>query len=187
MQYTPYDESYTDSAYRSQDPDGRRPLCEYHDAILRADSPLTIGERELIAAYVSGLNACNYCHGAHRIFAEGHGVEPGIFDRLMADPQTAEINPKVLPILDYVRKLTLSSASVRDSDVEAVYAAGWSEEALYDVVCVCALFNFMNRIVEGCGVTRTPAGEAEQRERVAGSRGDPEGYRNFARNLGITG
>ena len=35
-----------------------RPLLEYHQALLRGPSPLTVAERELIAAYVSGLNAC---------------------------------------------------------------------------------------------------------------------------------
>ena len=51
-------------------PAGVRALLEYHDAILRGASPLTVAERELIAAYVSGLNTCGYCHGAHRMIAE---------------------------------------------------------------------------------------------------------------------
>ena len=40
--------------------DGLPPLCEYYDVILRGGSPLLVGERELIAAYVSGLNACRF-------------------------------------------------------------------------------------------------------------------------------
>jgi alkylhydroperoxidase family enzyme len=42
-----------------------RPLLEYHQALLRGPSPFSVAERELIAAYVSGLNACGYCHGVH--------------------------------------------------------------------------------------------------------------------------
>lgn len=167
-------------------PRGLWPLCEYHDAILRAESPLTIAQRELIAAYVSGINACSYCHGAHKIYAELHGVDPALFDGLMADPEKADLDRKLVPILSYVRKLTLSPATVRDTDAAAVYAAGWSEEALYDAICVCALFNFMNRIVEGCGVITNTAIQAQQRNRIAGSRNDPETYRNFARRLGVT-
>jgi alkylhydroperoxidase family enzyme len=41
-------------------PGTSRPLLEYHQALLRGPSPLTVAERELIAAYVSGLNACRY-------------------------------------------------------------------------------------------------------------------------------
>lgn len=45
------------------------PLLEYHDRLLRDPSPLTVAERELIAAYVSGINSCTYCHGAHVVAA----------------------------------------------------------------------------------------------------------------------
>jgi uncharacterized peroxidase-related enzyme len=166
-------------------PRGVWPLCEYHDAVLRADSPLTIAQRELIAAYVSGINACSYCHGAHRIYAEVHGVDPGLLDGLMADPENSDVDRKMLPILNYVRKLTVSPATVRESDAAAVYAAGWSEEALYDAICVCALFNLMNRIVEGCGVVTHEAFQAQQRRRASDNRNNPETYRNFARMLGI--
>jgi len=56
--------------------DGLLPLCEYHDIILRGASPLTVGERELLAAYVSGLNACRFCFGAHSAIAESYGIDP---------------------------------------------------------------------------------------------------------------
>lgn len=64
-------------------------LCDYHDAILRGPSPLSIGERELIAAYVSGLNHCAFCYDAHRSFAEVHGITPESFDLLVSDPAAA--------------------------------------------------------------------------------------------------
>jgi len=33
-----------------------------------------------------------------------------------------------------------------------VFAAVWSDRAFHDAVSVCALFNFMNRLVEGHGI-----------------------------------
>jgi AhpD family alkylhydroperoxidase len=54
-------------------PQTARPLLDYHQALLRGPSPLTEAERELIAAYVSGLNACRYCHGAHQATAQAFG------------------------------------------------------------------------------------------------------------------
>ena len=48
---------------------------EYHDRLMRDHSPLTVAERELIAAYVSGLNACTYCYGSHVIAAGAFGVD----------------------------------------------------------------------------------------------------------------
>ena len=41
------------------------PLVQFHEALMRGESPLTAGQRELLAAYVSGLNSCSYCQGVH--------------------------------------------------------------------------------------------------------------------------
>jgi AhpD family alkylhydroperoxidase len=43
-----------------------KPLGEFTEAAMRGPSPFAQGQRELIAAYVSGLNACTYCRGTHR-------------------------------------------------------------------------------------------------------------------------
>jgi hypothetical protein len=42
-------------------------------------------------------------------------------------------------------------------DIEKVKAAGWSEEALYDAITVCALFNFYNKWIDATGVSDLPA------------------------------
>jgi hypothetical protein len=36
--------------------------------------------------------------------------------------------------------------------VDAVKATGWSDEAIYDAINVCALFNFYNRWIDATGV-----------------------------------
>ena len=42
-------------------PAGAAPLMEFHDIVLRKASPLSVAQRELIAALVSALNACDFC------------------------------------------------------------------------------------------------------------------------------
>src|SRR6266540_3690076 len=37
------------------------PFSQLNEAVMRGDAPFTAGERELIAAYVSALNGCDYC------------------------------------------------------------------------------------------------------------------------------
>ena len=153
----PYFPSLPDTPHLSdvfkQFPDQVKPLLEYHDLLLRGDSPLSVAERELIATFVSGLNACAFCFGAHRIYANVFGVSDQIIDALMEDIDTAPVDERMKPILHYVEKLmTLPTKLVR-KDAEAVYAARWPERALYDAIQICALFNFMNRIIEGTGVT----------------------------------
>ena len=85
-------------------PQGVWELCEFHDVRLRGASPLSVAERELIAAYVSGLNACNFCFNAHSNIAYLYGVDKGIHERLMENPSQADIDEKLLPILAYVKK-----------------------------------------------------------------------------------
>src|SRR2546430_13592058 len=46
-------------------PKAARPLLEYHEVLLRGDSPFSAADREMIAAYVSALNKCEYCRAVH--------------------------------------------------------------------------------------------------------------------------
>ncbi|MDQ3732755.1 MAG: peroxidase-related enzyme [Actinomycetota bacterium] len=147
------------------------PLLDYHQVLLRGPSPFTVAQRELIAAYVSALNACDYCHGVHAATAAAFGVSEDVVTALVADPETAPVDEPMKPVLRLVRTLTLNPSKVRDAEVAAVYAAGWDERALHDAVSVCALFNFMNRLVEGLGITAAPDYYRTSSARLAGKAG----------------
>jgi len=148
-------------------PQTSAPLIEFHEVVLRGPSPFTATERELIAAYVSGLNGCEYCHGVHTATAERMGVEVGLVPRIVADGELAGVAPKLRPVLALARKLTLSPASVTSADADAMTAAGWDDAALYYAVAVTALFNFMNRFVEGLGIELEPSYVAPASQRLA--------------------
>jgi len=162
-----------DDAFR-RFPHGVHPLLAWHDALLRGPSPLTVGQRELIAAYVSGLNACDYCQAAHRAHAEAWGVDPAVFDRLVADPEAA-MGSAWAALLAYLRKLTFSPAQLTDEDARKTLEAGWGERALYDAVMVCCLVNCTNRMVDGLGI---PPDDSEPT-------GQRRNYSDFARDLGL--
>src|SRR5919201_1842541 len=133
-------------------PQTSRPLLDYHQALMRGPSPFSVAERELIAAYVSGLNACRYCHGVHRATAQAFGVEEALVGALLDDVDAAPVDARLKPVLRYVGKLTRTPSRMTLADAEVVFAAGWDERALHDAVSVCALFSFMNRLVEGLGI-----------------------------------
>ncbi len=164
-------------------PDQVRPLLAYHDALLRGDSPLSVAERELIAAFVSGLNACSFCFGAHKVYAEAFGVEEGVLDALVADIDAAPVDDRLKPLLRYVAKLKDLPPKLTADDAKAVYDAGWSEQALYDAIQVAGLFHLMNRIIEGTGVTfdyaANPPSAADMEERKTRS------YSDFGKTIGI--
>lgn len=148
-------------------PDTARPLLAFHEALLRGPSPFSVAERELIAAYVSGLNGCRYCHGVHTATAEHLGVPAGTVAAALADLATASIEPRMKPVLAYAGKLTASVRGVTEADARAILDTGWDATALYHTVAVTALFNFMNRLVEGCGIELDPAYLRPASERLA--------------------
>jgi uncharacterized peroxidase-related enzyme len=137
-------------------PKGVAPLLRLHDAFLREESEFTVAERELIAAYVSGLNQCSFCFGAHKLMAHAFGIEEGVFDTLMSDPEMKDVAPKMRPVLRFAGKLTSTPSRMTAADAQAVLDAGWGEEALYDAIAICALYNYMNRILDGAGITPGP-------------------------------
>jgi uncharacterized peroxidase-related enzyme len=135
----------------------------YGERLMRGPSPFTPGERELIAAYVSGVNSCRFCFGVHSRVAAGFGIDEKLFAGLIDDLEGTAIEERMKPVLRYVRKLTATPARMTPQDALAVYDAGWSDEALVDAIAVCAYFNMMNRLVEGAGIVA----DAESWDRAA--------------------
>ena len=134
-----------------------RPLIDLHQVLMRStDSPFTVAQRELFAAFVSGVNACQYCAGAHAAIAVFFGVDEKLIEGLLADIDTAEVDDNLKSIFKYVKKLTLESSQMTQSDADQVFAAGWSERALYEAIVICCTWNFMNRFVEGVGLSVIP-------------------------------
>lgn len=111
-------------------------------------------EKEIIAAYCSLLNACDFCFGAHKNVCMALGVDEGLFQQLVEDINTAPVDDRLKPILNYVRKLTLTPSKMIDEDAKACYRAGWSEEDLTIAITVCASWNFFNRMIEGHGIDK---------------------------------
>jgi uncharacterized peroxidase-related enzyme len=128
-----------------------RALIELHQALLRGDSPLSPAQHELIAAYVSGLNECQYCFGVHAETASQFGVPEENLRKMLFDLDGVQMEQRMRPLLDYVRRLTLAPHQLVQADADAVFAAGWSERALHDAILTTCLFNFMNRLLDGHG------------------------------------
>ena len=143
-------------------PKNVQPLMHYINAVLRSDGHLSIAERELIAAYASGLNACAFCHGSHEIYARAFGIEEGIVEQLLTDIETANVDALLKPIFSYIKKLNVLPSKITPADAQLVFDAGWDEEALFEAIEVCGVFNLMNRMVEGGGVNFSYADDPSQ-------------------------
>lgn len=77
-------------------------------------------------------------------------------DAVLENHLTAPISEAERALFTYIEKVNLSPAKIRQEDVNALKAVGWSDEAIYDAVNVCALFNFYNRWIDANGVGHHP-------------------------------
>ncbi|MGI9366084.1 MAG: carboxymuconolactone decarboxylase family protein [Rhizobiaceae bacterium] len=163
-------------------------LLEYTDGVMRGPGELSLGERELIASYVSGLNACKFCDDSHLIYAEAFGIEKGVMEALLSDLEAASVADELKPLLAYAKKLNTLPSTMVPADAQAILDSGWNEETLFCVIQICALFNLFNRLVEGSGVNFDYMENAENHPATTQPREEmSHSYRDFALRLGLIG
>jgi uncharacterized peroxidase-related enzyme len=122
-------------------------------ALMNGPSPFSQGERELIFAYAAGVAGCKFVYVAHSAVAYAWGVEDGVVERLVEDLDNAPVEARLKPLLAFVRKLMLTPGKMSQADADAVFEAGWDEQALHDAIAVTARAAFMQRLAEGHGFT----------------------------------
>jgi alkylhydroperoxidase family enzyme len=89
---------------------------------------------------------------------------------VLEDLETAPLSDAERALFRFVEKVNRESEHIQPEDVERVKAQGWSDEALYDAITVCALFNFYNRWADATGVREHPPElYARSGERIAQS------------------
>jgi hypothetical protein len=76
---------------------------------------------------------------------------------VLDDLETAPISEKDRALYRFIRKANADSTSIRQADIDAARAAGWTDEALYDAITVHALFRFYNAWIDITGVSDMPA------------------------------
>jgi uncharacterized peroxidase-related enzyme len=135
-------------------PETARPLSELTEVLLRGPSTLTRGERELIAAYVSALNDCQYCSSSHS--ASAAAQLPGgmaLVEQACADPATAPVPAKLKALLLIASAVRHSGRAVTAEQVAEARAAGATDVEIHDTVLIAAMFCMFNRYVDGLATT----------------------------------
>ena len=141
-------------------PETAVPLNALAEQLLRGESTLTRGERELIAASVSNGNECQFCTNSHAAFSALQ-IDGGwdTVDATLADPGSAPISPKLRTLLAIAAKVRVDGRSVTDADVAAARAEGATDVEIHDTVLIAAAFCMFNRYVDGLGTFAPPARE----------------------------
>jgi alkylhydroperoxidase family enzyme len=97
---------------------------------------------------------------------------------VLNDVATARLSEKDRSLYSFIKKMVADSTSIGQEDVDRVRKAGWSDEALYDAITVCSLFQFYNNWVDATGVADMPALAYE----MSGHRLATVGYDSNTRN-----
>ncbi len=134
-----------------------RAFFAYHDALmLREESGLTKGEREMIVTTTSAANHCLYCVVAHGAILRIYEKKPLVADQVAVNYRKADISPRQRAILDFAMKVCQQSSEVNDTDFEALHAHGLNDEDIWDIGAITAFFGLSNRIANMSGMLPNP-------------------------------
>ncbi len=142
------------------------PLGELTDVLLHRPGSLSPGERELIAAHVSALNGCTYCHASHAAIATCHLDDAALVAAAIANPESAPVPAKLKALLVLAGRVQQGGHAVRAEDIARARHAGATDLEIHDTVLIAALFCLFNRYVDGLA-TWTPTDAEGYRQRAA--------------------
>jgi uncharacterized peroxidase-related enzyme len=134
-----------------------RAFFAYHDALmLREESGLTKGEREMIVTTTSAANNCLYCVVAHGAILRIYEKKPLVADQVAVNYRKADIPPRQRAILDFAMKVCQHADELDDADFEALHAHGLNDEDIWDIGAITAFFGLSNRIANMSGMMPNP-------------------------------
>ena len=123
-----------------------RAFMAYHDTLMDKAEGLSKAEREMIVVAVSSRNQCQYCVVAHGAILRIRAKNALISDQIAANWRKADITPKQKAMLEFAIKVTDRANEVNDADHEALRAAGFDDEAIWDIAAIAAFFGMSNRL-----------------------------------------
>jgi uncharacterized peroxidase-related enzyme len=134
-------------------PDEFRAFFAYHDALMLRDSSLSKAEKEMIVVATSGVNHCPYCVIAHGAILRIYAKNPQIADQVAVDHRKADVTPRQKAMLDFAVKLARApEAATQEEDLRALRALGFSDEDIWDIGAITALFALSNRMAHLTGL-----------------------------------
>ena len=123
---------------------------EFTHEAMRGPSAWSVGDRELMAAYVSKVNDSAFCLGAHTATASQAYQDGPRVAAVLADLDSAPVEEPLRATLRMLGKLT-AEGELSPGDVREVLAAGVSAQQVQDALAVCAAFNTTDRLADAFG------------------------------------
>ena len=154
-------------------PDEFRAFFAYHDALMDKAGGLSKAEREMIVVATSGANHCQYCVVAHGAILRIRAKQPLVADQVAVNYLNADLTPRQRAMLDFAVKVAGQSHRVDDEDFATLKHHGLSDDDIWDIGSITALFALSNRVANLMALK--PNAEFYTMGRAAGSKDTGEG------------
>lgn len=128
-------------------PEEARAFFAWHDALLLKETgTLSKAEREMIIVATSAANDCLYCVVAHGALLRVYSKQPLLADQVATNHLKADIGERQRVMLAFALKVCKDSGAVVEADFEALRAQGFTDEDIWDIGAITALFGLSNRM-----------------------------------------
>ena len=133
-------------------PDEWRAFFAYHDALMDKETPgLSKADRELIVVATSAANNCLYCVVAHGAIARIRARNPRIADQVATDWRKAELDDRQRVVIEFAVRLAVEPWTAQPKHFEPLREHGLTDDDIWDVGAIAALFAMSNRLVHLAG------------------------------------
>jgi len=129
-------------------PDEFRAFFAYHDALMLRESGLSKAEKEMIVVATSGANDCLYCIVAHGAVLRIYAKNPLIAEQVAVNYREAAITVRQKAMLAFAVKIAKRSAEIGEADFHELREHGFSDEDIWDIGAIAALFALSNRMAD---------------------------------------
>jgi uncharacterized peroxidase-related enzyme len=127
-------------------PEHFRAFMGYHDVLMKGQSGLSRAEREAIVVAVSSENSCQYCMTAHGAALRILGKDPILAEQIANNWRTADLTPRWRAMLAFASHVNERGFAATDEEIEALHAAGFSDDDIWDIGAIASFFGFSNRM-----------------------------------------
>ncbi|HEY0055364.1 MAG TPA: carboxymuconolactone decarboxylase family protein [Pedobacter sp.] len=144
-------------------------LNKLANILLRRESTLSPGEREMIATYVSSKNDCFFCQNVHGAVASHHlGDESGeLICSVKNDYLNSPISERMKALLSIASSVQKGGKHVAPEQIVKAISEGATDQEIHDTVLISAAFCMFNRYVDGLG-TWAPRDQQIYKDRASG-------------------
>ena len=134
-------------------PDEARAFFALHDALMDKDTPgLTQADREVLVVATSAANSCLYCVVAHGALVRIRARDRYLADQVAVDWRKAPLSPRLRAVVEIGVRLAVDPVTVTAEQQDALRGHGLTQDDVWDVGAIVALFALSNRLVHWAAV-----------------------------------